>query len=183
MDLIFYYLALTYICFIGFKILLELLVDLFGVLTWRMTPYVPSTDPVCRAMVEMANLKPGMKVYDLGSGDGRLLLLAAARGAEAVGIEINTYLVVYSKMRALRSPFRGKVRVRWGNLWWARVADADVVFVYLMPYYMAELKRLLERQLKPGAVVVSNAFVFENWAPFNEDKDNGVYAYRFPPQA
>src|SRR3989338_11642263 len=112
MDLIFYYLALTYICFIGFKILLELLVDLFGVLTWRMTPYVPSTDPVCRAMVEMANLKPGMKVYDLGSGDGRLLLLAAARGAEAVGIEINTYLVVYSKMRALRSPFRGKVRVR-----------------------------------------------------------------------
>jgi len=126
-------------------------------------PFVPSTGGQTRRMVDLAAIRPGMKVYDLGSGDGRLLWLAAQRGAVCVGYEINLILVWLTRLLFRFSPFRGQVRIRWGSLWDADLSDAQVVFVYLMPYWSGRLRRLLERRLPAGAVVVSNAFAIPGW--------------------
>ncbi len=144
-------------------------------------PFVPTNPGNCRRMVEFADIRPRMKVYDLGCGDGRLLLLAAEKGAEAVGVELDPAVWFYAWVRARRSPHADRIRVRWGSLWWVSVRDADVVFVYLMPYWMGKLERMLRSQLKPGAVVVSNAFEFAGVKSFKRDDATRVFAYRLGP--
>lgn len=141
-------------------------------------PYVPSTGAVAKTMIELALIRPGMRVYDLGSGDGKLLLLAARQGADATGFEINPFLVALTSFRMFMSRDRKHMRVKWKNFWTADFHDADVVFIYLLPWKMETLQTLLERQLKPGALIVSNSFIFPNWKPIRQDKLRHVYVFR-----
>lgn len=133
-------------------------------------PFVPSTKNTAASMIRLAKLKKGMKIYDLGSGDGRLLVLAAKKGCTAVGFEINPFLVILSRLRWLR--------VEWKNFWHADISDADVVFVYLLPWRMDKLAKFLKKQLKPEALVVSNSFIFPNWKILRSDAANHVYVFR-----
>lgn len=119
-----------------------------------------------------------MKVYDLGSGDGRLLKLAAERGCQAVGFEINPFLVILTKIRFYFSPYRKLIEVRWSNFWKADFRDADVVFVYLLPWKMEKLERTLRSKLKKGALVVSNSFVFPAWSVLRKDQSTHVYVFK-----
>ena len=80
-------------------------------------PFVPSTDPVSRTMIQLAHIKKGMTVYDLGSGNGKLLFLAAEKDAVAIGLEINPFLVLLSNLRAYVSPYRERIKTYWKNLW------------------------------------------------------------------
>lgn len=139
-------------------------------------PYVPSTNPVARSMIKLAHIKNGMKVYDLGSGDGKLLLLAASLGACAVGIEINPFLVLFSKVRT----FGKNISIRWGSFWNSDLRDGDIIFIYLLPWRMENLATLLTSKAKPGALVVSNSFIFRDWKIIRRDKDNHVYVFRIP---
>lgn len=141
-------------------------------------PFVPSNKKSVQAMVTIAKLSRTQTVYDVGSGDGRVLFEAAKTGARAIGIEINPYLVHYTNIRAFLSPYRGRVRAEWKNLWHSDLRKADVVFVYLIPWKMDVLAKKLKKELKPGSLVVSNSFIFPGWKIIREDKTNHVYAFK-----
>ena len=141
-------------------------------------PFVPTRNSSVDAMIRVAGIRNGMTVVDLGSGDGRVLLAAAREGAYAVGFEINPYLVWYTRLRAFLSPQRGMISVYWKNLWRADISRADIVFVYLIPWRMKELAGILNRQLKPGSLVISNSFIFPDWKVIRKDTVNHIYVYR-----
>lgn len=129
-------------------------------------------------MITLAKLKKGMKVYDLGSGDGRLLALAAKKGVTAVGFEINPFIVLFCKIRFLFHPLRSKIHTQWKNFWYANIHNADVVFVYLLPWRMKKLTEFLNTQLKPGTLIVSNSFIFPDWPVIRQDTKHHVYVFR-----
>lgn len=141
-------------------------------------PFVPSTRMTANAMAKIAHLGPGKTVYDLGSGDGRLLMLAGSYGARAVGVEINPFLVLFTRLRAFFSPYRGRITVLWKDLWKTDLSAADVVFIYLLPWRMDELAAKLKRELKPGALVISNSFIFPDWKIAASDKAHHVYVFK-----
>lgn len=141
-------------------------------------PFVPTATRTAESMIKLAGIKPGMTVYDLGSGDGKLLFLAAKNGATAIGLEINPLLVFFTYLKILCSPYRKRIRVRWKNLWKADIHDADVVLMYLVPWRMQQLEALLKKQLKKGSLVVSNSFIFPNWKIEKEDTKNHVYTFQ-----
>lgn len=143
-------------------------------------PSVPSSPAAVAAMCELGDVGPGKCVYDLGSGAGRLLLAAAARGATAVGLELDPFKVFQSRMLAWASPDQDRISVLWQDFRKADLAEADVVFVYLTPGKMAGLRLALKDRLKPGALLVSNSFVFPGLAPFRADEAARVYVYKAP---
>ncbi len=141
-------------------------------------PFVPSTDPVAKRMVELARITPGQTAYDLGSGDGRLIRLAAKEGARAIGLEINPFLVVYSNLKGLRFRDNSATKSLWRNFWNFRLTEADVVFVYLLPWRMDRLATKLKRELKPGSIIVTNSFIFPRWRILRQDAKLHVYVYK-----
>ena len=173
-------LLLAYILVTLFQLFLAFYVTYLAVAFVTGGPFVPSSMKAARAMVSVAKIKPDDRVYDFGSGDGRLLMLAAEKGAIAVGFEINPFLVAYTNIRAFFSPYRGRVCAYWKNFWRAKVTDADVVFVYLLPWKMDKLQKLLETQLHTGAIIVSNSFIFRSWRVTQHDTDAHVYVFQIP---
>jgi len=133
-------------------------------------PFVPSTNPVAGAMIRLAHIKKGDIVYDLGSGNGKLVLLAKKEGARAVGYEINPLLVLFSNIRGAPT--------RWKNFWRADIHDANIVFIYLLPWKMDALARKLKKDCPPGTRIVSNSFIFPNWKILRQDHTNHVYVFR-----
>ncbi|MBI5613558.1 hypothetical protein HY947_01415 [Candidatus Gottesmanbacteria bacterium] len=141
-------------------------------------PFVPSTSASSSALLRLAHIKPNMKVYDLGSGDGRLLFEAARLGAVAYGIEINPLLVLYTKLRIVFSPYRSRIRVQWGNFWNANLNNADVVCIYLLPWRMEKLEKLLLTRARKGTIIVSNSFVFPHLEQTGHDELTHSYAFK-----
>lgn len=141
-------------------------------------PFVPSSKKSVDAMVALAKIRSGQTVIDVGSGDGRVLFAAAKKGANAIGIEINPYLVRFTQIKAFLGAYRGRITVRWQNLWSADLTNADVVFVYLIPWKMDVLAKKLKKELKPGALVISNSFMFPDWKVVRQDTVNHIYAFR-----
>lgn len=133
-------------------------------------PYVPTKTPTADAMMKLSGIKKGDVVYDLGSGDGKLLLLAAKKGARATGYEINPLLVLYANLR--------HARTLWKNFWGADIHDADIVFIYLLPWKMERLAKKLKTECKKGAVIVSNSFIFPGWTIIRQDAAHHVYVFR-----
>ncbi len=133
-------------------------------------PFVPTKNTSADAMIRLAHITKGDKVYDLGSGNGKLLLLAAKKGANAVGFEINPLLVLFSKVRGTET--------HWKNFWQADIHDADAVFVYLLPWKMKRLADMLKKELKPGTIIVSNSFIFPGWKIIRQDRVNHIYVFR-----
>lgn len=143
-------------------------------------PFVPSTDKTSKAMIKHAYIKKGMRVLDLGSGNGKLLFLAAQRGAYAIGYEINPFLVLTASIFALFTPFRKRIKNVWKNLWTADIGDADVIFVYLIPWKMDKLENKLLREARPETRIVCNSFLFNRIPCTKKDHDNHVYVFTIP---
>jgi len=121
-------------------------------------------------MINLAHIKKGDTVYDLGSGNGKLLLLASKKGAETVGFEINPLLVLFSNLRGAPT--------RWKNFWHADIHDADVIFIYLIPWKMKRLVAKIKKECKQGTIIVSNSFIFPNWKILRQDVAHHVYVFR-----
>jgi len=132
-------------------------------------PFVPTKNEAADAMIRLAHIKKGDYVYDLGSGDGKLLVRAKQRGARAVGYEINPLLVLYSNIF--------KRKTRWKNFWTADIHDANVVFIYLLPWKMDRLAAKLQKECKKGTTIVSNSFIFPKWKILRQDTANHVYVF------
>jgi len=139
-------------------------------------PFIRSAKKRIETMMELANIKQGERVVDLGSGDGTLVLKAARRGAYAVGIEINPFLVWYARLRIKKAGLARNASIIRGDLWRYALSDTDTVFLYLLPSTMEELKEKLLRELPPHARIVSNAFPLMGWTPIIEK--NNVFLYR-----
>lgn len=142
-------------------------------------PWVPTPRRKARRMLDMAGVQPGEVVYDLGSGDGRTLLIAAREfGAQAVGIEIDPLRYAFSRALVWAYRLDGQVEIVRGDFFKLDLREADVVTCYLLQKTNEQLMGKLERELRPGTRVVSHAFTFPAWALAGEDQKDKLYLYR-----
>ena len=155
----------------------------------RLAPSVPTPPNVVDRMLEAAHLKAGETLYDLGSGDGRVLIAAAQKfGAKAVGIEISKESVAASTKRIKDLKLDDKVQVIEGDLLKIDLSSADVVTLYLLTKSNDMLRPQLEKQLKPGARVVSHDYAIRGWQPTRIEtvealkREHLLYVYEFPIQ-
>ena len=128
--------------------------------------FEPTSYAVAHAMLELARVGPSDVVYDLGSGDGRIVNLAAqVYGARGVGIELQPYLVEVSRRAARERGVSDRVRFVEGDLFKADISRATVVALYLWPSVNSALEAKLKRELRPGTRIVSHSFDFGDWVP------------------
>lgn len=128
-------------------------------------PFVPTPQVVVDEMLRLAKVGPNDVVYDLGSGDGRIVITAARKfGARAVGVELNEHLIYQSEESALQAKVSDRVRFLQQDFFKTDFSEASVVTLYLLPGVM---KRLRERMLllKPGTRLVAHDFDFDDWRP------------------
>ena len=139
---------------------------------------VPTPNEVVEIMLDLAELKEGETLYDLGSGDGRILIAAARDyGVKAVGIEIDKTLVRITQQAIRKQGMEDRVEVIQGSFWEYDLKDADVVTMYLRQDTNDRLSRKLDAQLRKGARVVSHTFVMTGWDTVRVDKAHHVYVY------
>lgn len=128
-------------------------------------PFIPTQMKQVDRMLKAANLKPGMKVYDLGSGDGRLVHKAANDyQCNAVGYEYSPMVWLWSQF--LRIFWHSKAKLKYGNFWHKDLSDADVIVCYLLPGPMKRMKRDILPKLKKGTLVISHAFSIPDLEPW-----------------
>lgn len=127
-------------------------------------PFVPTPPDVVAEMLEMADVSARDSVYDLGSGDGRIVITAARRyGAAGLGVELDSTLVAEARQRAAREGVANRVRMVRGDLFELDLSPATVVTAYLLPRTMEKLEPLLFRELRPGARIVAHDFDMDGW--------------------
>jgi len=131
-----------------------------------IAPYVATPVEVARQMLVLAEVKPGEIVYDLGSGDGRLVIMAAQEfGANAVGVELREDLVKQALEKVSELHLEGRIKIFQENFFEVDVSPADVVTLYLTTSANTKVKPKLESELKPGARVVSHDYEIMGWKP------------------
>ena len=132
-------------------------------------PYVPTPWVIVDEMLKLADIRGEDVVYDLGSGDGRLVITAAKRfGARGVGVELQTELVEMAEIGAAHQGVAGKVKFVRGDLFEADIRDATVVMLYLLPRFVTRLVPRLRADLRPGTRIVSHDYPLAPWPPDKE---------------
>jgi len=147
-------------------------------------PYVPTPQEVVDGMLKLADLKPGDVVYDLGCGDGRIVITAAKEyGSHAVGIDIDPERIAEATGNARKAKVDNLVNFRRGDLFEADIAPATVVTLYLLPSINLKLKPKLLHDLKPGTRIVSHGFDMGDWKPDRRETVGGrnIYLWIVPP--
>ena len=146
--------------------------------------FVSTSRARIRAFLDAVAMNQGELFVDLGCGDGRVLRAARSRYAvKTVGVEVNP--LAYVTARVMSMGIRG-IRIRWRSFWPMDLGDADVVFCYLFPDVMQKLARKMEKELRPGARVVSCNFPLPGWHseevlyPDSSRHVDPIYIYRFP---
>ncbi|MEM2725047.1 MAG: methyltransferase domain-containing protein, partial [Candidatus Nezhaarchaeales archaeon] len=147
-------------------------------------PFVSTPEHVARRMLELANVGPDDVVYDLGAGDGRIIIMAAKEfKARAVGVEIRKDLYERILERVKTDGLEGKVKVINGDFFQIDISEASVVTLYLLTSVNEKLRPKLERELKVGARVVSHDFEVPGWKPIRIESvrdywcDHKIYVY------
>jgi SAM-dependent methyltransferase len=132
-------------------------------------PYVPTTEEAVKAMLKLAGVKKTDIVYDLGCGDGRIVIAAAKEyGAHGVGIDINPERIQEAKENAKKAGVENLVRFEENDLFKADIHEATVVTLFLLERLNVRLRPKLLKELKPGTGIVSNTFGMGDWKPDRE---------------
>lgn len=141
-------------------------------------PYVPTRQVVVDAMLELAKVNSKDVLYDLGCGDGRIVITAAKKyGATGTGVDINPERIAEAKQNAKEANVENKVKFIEGNLFEADFSKASVVTLYLLPSVNMKLRPKLLRELKPGSRIVSHAFDMGDWEPEKTIEVDGAKIY------
>jgi len=127
--------------------------------------YEPTPRGVVETMLDLAKVGKGDVVYDLGCGDGRIVVAAAKRGASGVGIEIDPRLVEWAQANVLAERVEDRVQIRVQDLFQTDLSPASVIALYILPEMNRRLRPILWRHLKVGARVVANGFEVPGWKP------------------
>ncbi|MBZ5724113.1 MAG: class I SAM-dependent methyltransferase [Acidobacteriia bacterium] len=146
-------------------------------------PYVPTPNPVVDAMLKLAGVKKSDTVYDLGCGDGRIVIAAAKDyGAHGVGIDINPERIQEARDNARKAHVEPLVKFEENDLFDADIHNASVVTLYLLPNINLRLRPKLLQDLKPGTRVVSHSFSMDDWKPDKEETVDGrtIYLWTIP---
>lgn len=149
-------------------------------------PFVPTPNEVVDEMLKLAEVKKNDVLYDLGSGDGRIVITAAQRyGARGVGVDINPERIAEANENAKKANVGDKVKFIEGDLFEAKLADASVVTLYLLPGVNLKLKPKLLAELKPGSRIVSHSFDMGDWKPEKQMDVDGrrIFLWRVPARS
>jgi SAM-dependent methyltransferase len=129
-------------------------------------PFIPTPIEVVDRMLELAEVTQADMIYDLGSGDGRIVIQAAKRfGARGVGIEMDSELIASSRKKAQEEGVGHLVEFRQADALQTDVSPATVVTLYMLPWFNEKMGPVLRKQLRPGARVVAHDFGIEGWQP------------------
>jgi protein-L-isoaspartate O-methyltransferase len=154
----------------------------------KLAPYYPTPETIVQKMLQLGGLKAGEKMFDLGSGDGRIVITAAQKfHAEAVGVELDKDLWRQSAAKIQKLGLEKSAHIVNGDLLKQNYSSADLVTVYLLPESIdKQVQPLLDKQLKKGARVVAHDFEFKAWTPEKvenipddgEGRSHTLYLYR-----
>ena len=148
---------------------------------YKGSPWVPTTFKMVHKMLDLAEIKPGDLVYDLGCGDGRIAVIAARKyQARVVGIELNPLLWLWCQIVITIFGLRNRVKVVLGNFYKQDLHNADVVVCYLLPNTNKKLEGKLLRELRSGTRVISNTFLF--YQVRLSKRDGKALLYIFSPE-
>jgi SAM-dependent methyltransferase len=154
----------------------------------EIVPYVPTPQEVVEKMLEMAQVKKGDVLYDLGSGDGRIVIAAAKKyGVRAVGFEINPYRVKLSRELIKKEGLANLAEIRGEDIMTVDLSGATVLTMYLLPEVNLQLRPNIQKQMKPGSRIVSHDFDMGDWKPERTETikdasgwDHTIYLWRLP---
>jgi len=153
----------------------------------KLAPYYPTPETVVDKMLQLGGLKAGEKMFDLGSGDGRIVIDAARKyKADATGVELDDSLFKQSMDRIRMLGLSSTARIIHGDLLKQDYSSADLITVYLLPLSNDKLSPILEKQLKKGTRIVAHDFEFSAWTPVRtqdidddgEGRSHRLYLYR-----
>ncbi len=153
----------------------------------KLAPYYPTPETIVDRMLQLGELKAGEKMFDLGSGDGRVVIMAAQKfRAQAVGIEIDKDLFKRSMERIRQLGLERSARIVNDDIFKQNYSSADLITVYLLPNSNDKIQPLLEKQLKKNARIVSHDFEFRAWTPVKvenieddgEGRSHTLFLYR-----
>ena len=150
----------------------------FAYATFRSIGWVPMWSKDVKNVMDLAELKSGYKFYDLGCGDGKVILAAGKAGAKAVGYEISLLFYLVAKLRSWFSKYDVKVKFR--DFWLVDLSDADVIFFFLIPHIYPKMRKKLQKELKSGAKVIAYVWPFKDWQytkKIKRDKGPAIYLY------
>ncbi|MGY5876946.1 MAG: SAM-dependent methyltransferase [Candidatus Thorarchaeota archaeon] len=166
------------------QIVLIILFSVLAVLIWIAwssifgAPWIPTPNKRVRTMLEIADVGQGDIVYDLGSGDGRIIIMAAKEfGAQAVGIEMDPIRIFWSKLKIRRQGLKHTARVISGNFFKVSLEEASVVTIYQAYGVNKRIREKLDVDLRPGTRVVSYRFILDGWTPVKTDEEASTYLY------
>ena len=140
-------------------------------------PYRATPMAAVERMLDLAEVGPGTRLLDLGCGDGRIVLAAAKRGAQALGIDIDPERIALARTEARKAGLETAARFEEGDLFTADLADVDVVTLFLLPHVNRWLQGRLKSQLRPGARVLGYAFPMPDWTPAAEERFGETMLY------
>ncbi|MDO8618508.1 MAG: hypothetical protein Q7R49_01025 [Candidatus Daviesbacteria bacterium] len=150
------------------SITVGILVGCFIALSWFAgtdAPYIPTKQEAIRKILKFAGVQKGKKFYELGSGDGRVVIEAAKLQSNSIGIEQSLLRVLLSKYRA--SHFMN-AKFYHGNIFSKNYSDADIVYIYLLLKGVTRLETKLKKELKKGSIVITQTYHFPNWKPYKK---------------
>jgi predicted RNA methylase len=153
----------------------------------KLAPYYPTPPVIAERMLVMGELKPGEKMFDLGSGDGRVVIMAANKfKADATGVELDDSLYRQSSEEIKRLGLQKTARIIHGDILAQDYSSADLLTVYLLPVSNDKVRPILEKQLKKGTRIVAHDFEFSGWKAEKvehveddgEGRSHTIYVYR-----
>ena len=138
-------------------------------------PYIPTRKNDVTAFIKLANIKPGDRFIDMGSGDGRLLFTGARLGAIATGYEISLIPYIISKLKLLFFSKKKFVKIHYSDFWNKDLGGANIVYCFLMPKFYDKLKAKLTKELKPGTKVIAYVWPIPDWEITAEERSTNSH--------
>jgi protein-L-isoaspartate O-methyltransferase len=153
----------------------------------KIAPYFPTPQSIVDKMLQLGELKAGEKMYDLGSGDGRIVIMAARKyRADATGVELDDTLYKQSAQRIKTLGLESRARIIHGDLLQQDYSSYELLTIYLLPVAIQKITPIFEKQLKKGTRIVAHDFEFSQWTPAKvldidddgEGRSHRLYLYR-----